>query len=142
MQFVAVGQEAIGVIAIGQQASGIIAIGQLATGVIAIGQLARGVVAIGQLSFGIVGVGMIAPAVLWGAPGISMFGLVGLFGTVSPVRLFQPAIPAGAGPLLADEKRRRLSQGRIIAGVVLTPVLIGLWLAIVGAPLLDIVRQL
>lgn len=58
MRWIAVEQEAVGVIAIGQLATGVFALGQMATGVIAIGQVARGFVAIGQGAIGVFALGM------------------------------------------------------------------------------------
>lgn len=70
MRFIAVEQEAVGVIAIGQLATGVFALGQMATGVIAIGQVARGFVAIGQGAFGVFALGM---------------GSVGLIGSIGMI---------------------------------------------------------
>src|SRR5687767_6557913 len=71
MEFISVGQHAVGFIAIGQEARGFFALGQVATGVIAIGQLARGVLTLGQLGFGFIG---------WGQVGFGILHAVGMVG--------------------------------------------------------------
>jgi hypothetical protein len=71
MEFISVGQQAVGFIAIGQEARGFIAVGQVATGVIAIGQMARGVFTLGQLAFGFIG---------WGQVGFGILHAVGMVG--------------------------------------------------------------
>lgn len=71
VEFIAVGQEARGIIAIGQHATGVFAFGQVATGVIAIGQLARGCFALGQLGLGFIG---------WGQVGVGVMHAVGMVG--------------------------------------------------------------
>jgi hypothetical protein len=71
MEFISVGQHAVGFIAIGQEARGVFAFGQVATGVVAIGQLARGVFTLGQLAFGFIG---------WGQVGFGVLHAVGMLG--------------------------------------------------------------
>ena len=71
MEFISVGQQAVGFIAIGQEARGFFALGQVATGVVAVGQLARGVFTLGQLGFGFIG---------WGQVGFGILHAVGMVG--------------------------------------------------------------
>lgn len=87
MRWVALGQDAVGVIAIGQQATGVIAVGQLATGVIAVGQLARGVIVVGQVAIGAAVFGQLVAGLAWAGgmlgigalrgPGLAVGGLYG-----------------------------------------------------------------
>ena len=71
MEFISVGQNAVGFIAIGQHARGVIAFGQIATGVIAVGQVARGCFTLGQVAFGFTG---------WGQLGFGIMHAVGMLG--------------------------------------------------------------
>jgi hypothetical protein len=71
MEFISVGEHAVGFIAIGQEARGFFALGQVATGVIAVGQLARGVFTLGQVAFGFIG---------WGQVGFGILHAAGMMG--------------------------------------------------------------
>lgn len=75
--FLAIGQHATGVVAIGQSATGVVALGQLALGVVAVGQVSRGVVALGQLAFGVVVVGQVVAGVVWAAGQLALAPFVG-----------------------------------------------------------------
>ncbi len=125
MRWIAIGQEAEGVIAVGQVATGVFALGQMATGVVAVGQVARGFVAIGQGAIGVIAVGMGSVGLVWS---VGMIGVGGRgFGLVLPLvpslgpRLAAPdTMPARR---LADEDARaghlRAMLGRDDAGPVL-----------------------
>ncbi len=99
MRWIAVGQEAEGVIAIGQFATGVFAIGQVATGVIAVGQVARGFVAIGQGAIGVFAVGMgsvglVGSMGMLGVGGRGLGIILPLVPSLGPKRALPATIPA------------------------------------------------
>lgn len=142
IRWVAVGEEAVGVLAFGQRATGVVAVGQLATGVVAVGQLARGVFVVGQLAIGVVTLGQAAVGLWWVAamvgvggrtPGILVLPL--LPRRAAPASAGGPALSPGPAPLAELTGRGQL-RVRPWALVVLA-LLAVLWVVVVGQPLAE-----